>query len=96
MEDREEGKKLVEWLSEKLGIGSLSDWYRISMKQVNELVLMENASMLAQILRRSYPQHNWDDNKLSRLGPVKSSQRQLVLAAKELFPTYRKAHAFYT
>lgn len=91
MNNPKEQELIIHWLGDKLGTVSLSSWYRISMRQIHKLVRIESSDMLAYMLRTVYPSHNWDLDKLSKQGGIsKASQRELVIAMKQLFPQHSR------
>lgn len=88
--DLGEQKRVIDWLSVQLSIKSLEDWYRVSVSQLNKKIAIENISFLSHLLRTVYPQHEWDFDRLRKIGTiVKASQRELVIAVQELFPNHR-------
>lgn len=97
-QDRQEQKRIVDWLGEQLCVTTLDDWYRISLSQVRELASfggLSSSAALAQILSSVYPWHPWNQDKLMhRFGfsQPKASQRQVTIAMRELFPQ----HSEYT
>jgi hypothetical protein len=81
---------LVNHLAKKLMVKELSDWYRISSSQIQE---MEGGSALLQnfplekLLPEAYPDHQWDIGTLQGKGKfVTASQRWLRTKVQELFP----------
>ena len=86
-----EQTKLIKWMGKELLITSLEDWYRVSRKQIYNLVpshLME-FSQLKQYLKNAYPEHSWDDQKFQRMwNSTNSSQRHLLVTVKKLFPIH--------
>lgn len=81
----QEISKVIDWLSEKLSINSLDDWYSVPLKQVQKWVNV-SAKELGEMLQIIYPQHRWNNSLLDRTLHTKVSQRQLVLAVQQLFP----------
>ena len=78
----------LDWLSEKLSIQRLDDWYRISMVQVQKFAHIQ-ADELSTMLKNAYPNHQWNSQLLGKRGHlIKASQRELLLAVKSLFPTH--------
>lgn len=84
--DTAEQKKLINWLGDKLAVKSLNDWYRISMNQIQKLVLIKSSDILADMLQSVYPLHKWDKDKIGKR--AKSSQRELTMAMQQLFPVH--------
>lgn len=76
----------LEWLSGKLSIRCLDDWYRVSMEQVNKWMHVGSTKNLVTMLQTGYPQHQWDTNQFGN--PIKSSQWEVLRAIQQLFPTH--------
>lgn len=91
MKEKLEQQRIVDWLNVKLSIQSLDEWYRVSMAEIqNWVMLRSDPKILIQMLQTAYPTHQWDTNRLGRTGgPIKASQRQLRIAVQQLFPTHR-------
>jgi hypothetical protein len=85
-----EQKRLFDWLSEKLSIRSLDDWYHVSLDQVQKWMTLKPLSRktLASLLQSTYPQHQWNMQRLLSFSIVasKASQRHLAATLRELFP----------
>jgi len=91
MKDSKQQKEIMDWLGNEHSVKCLKDWYRISIFQIRKWLPIRSSGALCQLLERVYPQHKWERNKLTRLRKVvRSSQRQLFLALKQLFPHNRK------
>lgn len=85
----EEAARMVNWLREQLGIKCLEEWYRVSLAQIGTLGRIRSSRELVLLLRTVYPQHEWDEVQLQRIGfRVKASQREVVLALQQLFPEH--------
>lgn len=82
--DQNNWKKGIDFLTDKLNIRSLDDWYRVSGTQI---VALSNFKGVTQYLPFVYPTHRWDMSKFK--SAKKSSQRKLALAVAELFPGSR-------
>jgi hypothetical protein len=98
----EEQKKFIQWMEKELKIVDVDDWYRVSFKQIRQLAPLSNLetkTALLEILMRVYPNHNWNEQRMSRVGPKKASQRVLVTAVKELLQNtgapYDKQHLIF-
>ena len=79
----------VEWLADKLKVEQLEDWYRVSFQEINKWApaALLHKRNLGRFLQESYPEHPWDLGRLeNKSGVIKSSQRILFVAVKELFP----------
>lgn len=88
--DKNQVKKLIDWLYNELHLRDIQDWYRVSGKEVLRLLptsLLESWS-LSELLTRAYPLHRFDASLLnpSRLSCRKSSQRLVHSFLKERFP----------
>lgn len=55
----------LQWLSPKLQIRSLNDWYRVSVIQLHKFIPLGGfrRSTLPHLLQEAYPTHNWDMSK---------------------------------
>lgn len=82
-----ERKEMLNWLGEQLSVKSLEDWYRVSLKEIQQWANIETSELLSQLLQLTFPQHKWDLSKFGKSN--KSSQRAVVLAVQQLFPKYR-------
>ena len=81
--------RTVEWLSEKLKIKLLEDWYRVSFDEIKKWIPSSALHMrnLGHFLQEYYPDHPWDLGRLeNKTGTIKSSQRKLFVLVKEIFP----------
>ena len=83
----EERFKLAENMRKELQIEDLSDWYRVSNRQ---LIPFGRWRDFHKMLPMIYPEHKWDIEKLERRGIMKASQRELELSVKKLFPNRGK------
>lgn len=84
----------IDRLSDKLQIGRLEDWYRVSFRDIKRLApgSLVNKGTLGKMLQEIYPEHPWDIPRLTfKTGAVRASQRKLFLVARELFPSSGKA-----
>lgn len=82
--NEQEKKQIVDWLGTQLSVKSLDDWSRISLKQIQKCVGIDSWDVMVQLLKASHPQHQW-----KHLGKAfKSSQRELLIAAQQLFPAH--------
>lgn len=87
--NNKEISRMINWLSGQLSIQDLTDWYRVSLVQINKLLGIASAKELCQKLHEAYPQHQWDNNQLTKLGcHIKASQRDVLLAVQHLFPSH--------
>ena len=94
MHDTKLQKKLLDWLCDQLSLTSLDDWYRVSLIQVQKWAPVKNPETLIQILEGVYPQHLWNRHSFSKLGKsTRATQRQLLAAIQQLFPTYSMFHS---
>lgn len=82
--------EVVERLGEELMVRRLEDWYRISWKQIGEVVpvVLLRRYPLEELLPLAFPNHVWDLARLqSRRGGInKPSQRLLVRTLEGIFP----------
>jgi len=72
----------------------LDDWYRVSLSQIQRWANLATSSKLAALLKISYPHHQWNEDLLSN-GNMKASQREVMLAIHQLFPTHSKTNVFF-
>jgi hypothetical protein len=83
-------KEFVKSMENKLQIKSLDDWYRVSLKQINQfspLTIIQNSEGLAKLLAKVYPEKHWDMKRFSRIAmPSKASQRMMKIKVENLFP----------
>jgi len=90
--DKLEMNRLFDWLSEKLAIKSLDDWYRISLDQLRKLVPFAgllSRQTVAQVVKSVFPEYPWDMDRLyAGSGQERASQRALAVAMRELFPEF--------
>lgn len=88
--DVNEQKRVIQWLSEKLSVKYLEDWYRVSLSQIRKLAPMggiQSIGMLGDLLQSVYPEFPWDLDLLTKKNhPSKASQRMVTVVLKELFP----------
>ena len=56
MDDVNEQKRVINWLSDQLRVQSLDDWYRISLAQIQRHILIKSWDIVTQFLKTSYPQ----------------------------------------
>ena len=89
VQDQAEIRRMIDWLSDRLSIQNLDDWYRISLEQINGWIHITSAKDLLAILRSAYPQHKWHDKSLLKTGfHIKASQHEAHTAVRRLFPTH--------
>lgn len=82
-------KQIIDCLGAKLMIKTLDDWYRTSLHQVQKLSKINSSETLIKMLKSVYPKHHWEITRLSGHGrSVKSSQRELLVAMKQIFPKF--------
>jgi len=82
-------KYVIQYLSGKLSIKNLEDWYRISLQQVQQYCpSVRDWTTVVQMLSTCYPEHQWAEEKLNSSRQPRASQRQLKLVIKELFPEH--------
>jgi hypothetical protein len=87
--DTRETKRMIDWLGRQLSIQCLDDWYRVSLEQIRRWIQIESSKDLDLMLKSSYPEHQWDDNLLNKIGRViKSSQMELMIATQRIFPNH--------
>ena len=71
----QKSREILDSIGIRLGIKELSDWYRITTKEVRELggdeILARNGNSLIDSLQHVYDEHNWQrtrfEDKISRL-----------------------------
>jgi hypothetical protein len=85
--NRDNQLEYMNWLERELGLLSLDDWYDLDrdvLKRRNGSGLLSHYSTSLQyILLELYPNHEWDLNKLYKVG---KNQAQLFNIVKKLFP----------
>ena len=88
---------LMKWMEEKLQIKHLDDWYRVSLHQIDKLCSIQiNSKTLTSLLVAAYPEHKWNVEILSAgATPTKPSQRLVLLAMQELFPSNSMRFSFF-
>jgi len=86
--DNSETSRMIEWLAEQLSVKSLDDWYRVSLIQIREWVLIDSRLELGKMLQLSYPEHSWNMKMFEFASHPKSSQREALAAIQQLFPTH--------
>ena len=92
LKDKTEVKRVIDWLSGRLCIRCLEDWYRISLTQIRKWVHIGSTKEVCVMLQSSYPQHKWDTARFDRSGfHAKASQREAVVALQQLFPAHRNS-----
>eukprot|EP01126_Amoeba_proteus_P044775 TRINITY_DN4995_c0_g1_i1.p1 TRINITY_DN4995_c0_g1~~TRINITY_DN4995_c0_g1_i1.p1 ORF type:complete len:353 (-),score=54.94 TRINITY_DN4995_c0_g1_i1:62-1120(-) len=78
----------VNYMSCKLDLKDLSDWYRVSRQQVKESHGSYGVYLyggLPRVLQRVYPDYPWDPNSF-QMGPLKRArQRWLLVSLKKIF-----------
>jgi hypothetical protein len=78
----------LNWLGPMLQIRELSDWYRISIQQIQRVGAPTTVFYTKgfSILKNAYPSFNWDLDKLTnRKWPIKAAQRNLAIVLSDLF-----------
>ena len=89
LENKENRIELIKKLTKDLKIDDLSDWYRVSFSQINEkekhMIIFKKYS-LDKLLSETYPNFEWNSNKLQFRQGLSASQRWLKLLVKEIFP----------
>ena len=81
--------EFMDWLSTKLEIRYLSDWYRVSLEQIQRVIPLAtfDNNPLDKVLQEVYPKHPWDSSKLRSKGNNrKAAQRILAVKVEALFP----------
>ena len=63
LQNIDEQRVIIDWMSKQLCIKRLEDWYTVSFQRVANLVPMERKA-LPQMLEIVYPQHKWNKDKL--------------------------------
>ena len=88
---REQKLEVVNWLTERLRIKTIDEWYRVSAGEIRREISINflNEYPLVHLLQQGYPNHLWDVPKLlhKRSGSAKSSQRILTRIVEEIFPS---------
>jgi hypothetical protein len=69
-----ETKEFLDLAFSQLGLGSMEDWYTVSLKSVKDLdgglgVLKRHANSLRAALQHAYPGHDWKDWRFKRVPP---------------------------
>jgi hypothetical protein len=80
----------INYLTKKLQITKLEDWYRISREQIEMQggsSIIYNQGGLSSVLKLLYPNHNWKPELFASIRGKKASQRWLSLRVKDLFPS---------
>mmetsp|Transcript_3386 Transcript_3386/g.4649 ORF Transcript_3386/g.4649 Transcript_3386/m.4649 type:complete len:383 (+) Transcript_3386:107-1255(+) len=78
---------LITFISEKLHVSTLQDWYRVSDKQLRQLkvwYIVKKKGGLEAILKNLYPHVKWEASKFKSAGK-KSAQRWLLLTLQKIF-----------
>ena len=89
MKDNKEIKRIINWLSEQLFIKCLDDWYRVSLEGIRRWIHIDSAKDLYRMLQVAYPEHQWDNKLIHRLGyQMKAAQREVLIAVQQLFPSH--------
>lgn len=71
-------QQLFDSVGTRLKVSSLSDWYRVSRRQLHDLLKVINLfGGLALALKEAYPYHSWDPD-LFQLPTKRSTQRLLA------------------
>ena len=83
-----ETRRMMEWVSKKMGVKLLNDWYRVSLAQIRKWIHIGSSDKLCSLLKIAYPQQQWNDRLLSTIALNKASQRELLLAMQQLFPSH--------
>ena len=84
-EDDKNKRKFLEWAGKELGIKELSDWYKVSTKEIQRLGGSHDMP-LAQLLTAAYPEFNWGFNLKSKTPYYKKTQSLLKSMLKKMFP----------
>lgn len=84
-QNKTQQKEMIEYLADVLSIKQMSDWYRVSSKQTRQYFDMLKLPQLGKMLSQVYTNHQWDLDIFGKY--KKTSQRQLVIAVQNLFPT---------
>lgn len=87
-DNKEETRKVLDWLGTQLSIKSMEDWYRVSLRRAKTLMRVHSAKELETMLQQSYPTHQWDVDLLFTGAKAKASQRELMVAVSQLFPNH--------
>jgi hypothetical protein len=85
---KENSLEFLEWTAKQLKLRSLDDWYRVSMKQLQQIAPIKvfGRKNLVKILMESYPEHSWDPSRFLVQKTLKASQRLLAAVVEEVFP----------
>jgi hypothetical protein len=89
-EKKENRVSLIKKLTIELQIRDLEDWYRVSLGQIAEFhsnVAMFRRYPLQELLQEAYPDFQWDDLKLKKLGYSKAAQWWVKSMVQVLFPS---------
>ena len=86
--DSTEVTRMLDWLGEHLSIKNLEDWYRVSMKQLRKWIPITSSKDLCKMLQIAFPQHQWNTEMFGSFAHVKASQKLVVYAIQQLFPTH--------
>jgi hypothetical protein len=84
-------RSFVNYLEKSLHISKLSDWYRISSRDVAQVAKgsyfpSRIVGSIPNMLRLAYPEHKWED-KLFGAMSKQANQRQLLHHIQRLFPS---------
>jgi hypothetical protein len=80
-------RQALDQLQTTLKLQDLSDWYRISVRQMNEYGfrgLLKHYGNIASAIKAAYPHVQWEEKMFSKRGK-KSAQRWLLLKVQDLF-----------
>jgi hypothetical protein len=80
--------ELVKYLAHEFHIKELNDWYRISMEQIGTKTSTRifRKYNLEKLLKETYPDFNWDIQKLKHRTSIRASQRWLKVLVQRIFP----------
>jgi hypothetical protein len=86
---RENQIHFVKWLGEKLHIREMEDWYRVSIHHIAKVAPLTGVNQIGfvKLLQIAYPNHIWDEKRLS-MSSIKASQRFLCALLQKIFPQY--------
>ena len=75
----------IKWVTDRLDIHKLEDWYRISLRQLTNGLkpIFLGRNCLVRVLESVHPDHPW---KLQNWRTIKASQKVLLEITKRIFP----------
>lgn len=87
--DEKKWTRVIQHLEMELRINRPEEWYRVSRKQISEVVPLSTVGKYRELIKRlrsHYPGHEWEEKKFYMQGEKRASQRMVRVQVELLFP----------